>query len=343
LEAAVPSDRSESWRLTGSSASAQGQAIFAEEPLQTRPAPPKGLFSIPAVDADGRSFFFDGARGGPAAPATDAAGRPLSKPGKKAAPIPPQSDPDDVFRAATILPRGRFWDARRKAKLPVPGKTRDEVARIAFDEAVRSAVDPLFLLSFVSKESGFNAKAVGPFGEFGLMQLMPETAVGLAQQVPGLEELAQSGTRTLKKGAHSCERLAEALLERGKVLTACALQPSGETSLKPKAKTAPYEVRYLDLFEPRTNLRLGAAYVKELWDTFAKIPFEQLPAVDPRKRKDIKAVVSAFNAGAPVVERTIGKFGRPPHATEEYVETFIKGFYLKVSGRFQKLAHGAPR
>lgn len=278
----------------------------------------------------------------PAAPQKGKPGAKLQKP-KIDPPVSPQSNPEALIEAVAVLPRG-YWDGHKNKRVVVARETQLEIAKIAVEEAALQGQDPLWVLAFLSKESAFNAAAAGPFGEFGLMQLMTATARNLAKQTPGMEALVLKSAYRRKNSARTCDLLAEKLIAEGKIVLKCGKVPveaeAQVQSSKPPLK-ADYDVEYLDLHDPRTNIRLGVAYIKSLWDTFSKIPSEALFSVDPRKRKDIKAAISAYNAGAPVVARTLAKFGRPPTSTEAYVDTFIEDYYLKLNRRFQEIARTA--
>jgi len=122
---------------------------------------------------------------------------------------------------------------------------------------------PQHLLHAVMRqESGFDPDVVSPVGAKGLMQLMPQTASRLA------EELGLTGA--------------------------------------------------LELGEPRTNLRLGAAYLRKLLDTFSQ---------------DLVLAVAGYNAGPQAVALWQGRAGsgsielfaaRIPYTeTQKYVERVL--------------------
>lgn len=310
--------------------------------------------ALEMLNAGSTAMVYDGAasragpvpaappRQNPATPRKEKPGSALRKP-KAEPPVSPLSNPEAVIAAVAVLPRG-YWDGKTKKRVTVDRETQLEIAKIAVEEAVLQGQDPLWVLAFVSKESAFNASASGPFGEFGLMQLMTGTARNLAKQTPGMEALARTAVYRRKNGARTCDQLAAKLIDEGKIVLKCgkslAETAAASASGKPPLK-ADYDVEYLDLHDPRTNIRLGVSYIKSLWGDFAHISSEELYSVDPRKRKDIKAAISAYNAGAPVVARTVAKYGRPPRATEAYVDAFIEEYYLKLNRRFQEIAKTA--
>ncbi len=287
------------------------------------------------------SRLFDGAK-------SQAAAAPIlvASTGKKikppvVPPVAPLSNPQAVIEATAVLPRAGYRDRKKNARVTVTRAEQIEIAQIVIDEAGRRGVDPLFVLSFIAKESAFYAQAVGPFEEFGLMQLMPETAKNLARESPDIQELAHQSTHKLKKNANACKNLAKKLMASGKLVLSCDIAgPPPETTKK--SLTAEYEVSAIDLYDPRTNIRLGVSYIEHNWNAFARDNFDALPSADPRKRADIKAVISAYNAGTPAVAKIFSKYGRPPRYTEDYVDSFINDFYLKLSLRFQKIAAVQP-
>lgn len=52
---------------------------------------------------------------------------------------------------------------------------------VLLDESARAGIDYRLILAMADKESGMNARAVGPGGEVGLLQLLPSTARRVAQ------------------------------------------------------------------------------------------------------------------------------------------------------------------
>lgn len=317
----------------------RGENLAAAE-LRTR----SHLNLLAALHAESFSTAYDGAKA-PVMPPAVSAGTPPAKPKKPSMdpPISPQSNLEAVIEATAVLPRG-LWDAKSRRRVSVTRQAQIEIAHIAFEEAALQGLDPLFVLSFIAKESAFYAKSSGPFEEFGLMQLMPQTAKVLAAQTPNIADLVRTDTRSLKVSTRSCDLLAAKLLAEGKLVRVCAKAPpaatAGEISPKKPLK-ADYIVEYLDLHDSRTNIRLGVSYIKSLWDEFSRIEAATLVSVDLSKRTDIKAVISAYNAGAPAVAKSMAKRGRPPLFNEEYVSTFIDNYYGKVNRRFQTIARSS--
>jgi len=52
---------------------------------------------------------------------------------------------------------------------------------VLLDESARAGIDYRLILAMADKESGMNARAVGPGGEVGLLQLLPSTASRVAK------------------------------------------------------------------------------------------------------------------------------------------------------------------
>ena len=71
--------------------------------------------------------------------------------------------------------------------------TREELAEVIYEEALRYNQDPKFILALIAIESSFKNSSVSEKGAKGLMQIMPYVAESLAQEM-GIE---WSGDRTL--------------------------------------------------------------------------------------------------------------------------------------------------
>ena len=71
--------------------------------------------------------------------------------------------------------------------------TREELAEVIYEEAIRYNQDPKFILALIAIESEFYNWAVSEKGAKGLMQIMPYVGKSLAQEL-GIE---WSGDRTL--------------------------------------------------------------------------------------------------------------------------------------------------
>lgn len=55
-----------------------------------------------------------------------------------------------------------------------------KVAQTIIDESLRYNFDPIFLMSMIQGESGFDPERIGPFKEIGLMQILPPTGKWIA-------------------------------------------------------------------------------------------------------------------------------------------------------------------
>jgi hypothetical protein len=71
--------------------------------------------------------------------------------------------------------------------------TREELAEVIYEEALRYNQDPKFILALIAIESSFKNWSVSEKGAKGLMQIMPYVAQSVAHQI-GIE---WSGDRTL--------------------------------------------------------------------------------------------------------------------------------------------------
>jgi hypothetical protein len=71
--------------------------------------------------------------------------------------------------------------------------TKEELAEVIYEEALRYNQDPKFILALIAIESSFRNWSVSKRGAKGLMQIMPYVAQSLAQEM-GIE---WSGDRTL--------------------------------------------------------------------------------------------------------------------------------------------------
>lgn len=66
--------------------------------------------------------------------------------------------------------------------------------QVLVEETQKNNLDPLFVLAIIQTESNYNPKAIGPFGEIGLMQLKPDTAAWIA----GKSDIPYKGHKTLE-------------------------------------------------------------------------------------------------------------------------------------------------
>jgi soluble lytic murein transglycosylase len=61
-------------------------------------------------------------------------------------------------------------------------KSAKAVSKTIVEQSLKYEFDPIFILSVIQSESGFNPHAKGTQGEIGLMQLMPDTAKWIAKK-----------------------------------------------------------------------------------------------------------------------------------------------------------------
>ena len=71
--------------------------------------------------------------------------------------------------------------------------TKEQLAEVIYEEALRYNQDPKFILALIAIESSFKSSSVSEKGAKGLMQIMPYVAQSVASQI-GIE---WSGDRTL--------------------------------------------------------------------------------------------------------------------------------------------------
>jgi hypothetical protein len=64
--------------------------------------------------------------------------------------------------------------------------TREELAKVIYEEANRYNCDPKFILALIATESSFKNRSVSERGARGLMQIMPHVAQSIAQEL-GIE------------------------------------------------------------------------------------------------------------------------------------------------------------
>ena len=64
--------------------------------------------------------------------------------------------------------------------------TKEELAKVIYEEAIRYNCDPKFILALIAIESSFKNRSVSERGAKGLMQIMPYVAQSLAQEL-GIE------------------------------------------------------------------------------------------------------------------------------------------------------------
>jgi soluble lytic murein transglycosylase-like protein len=107
--------------------------------------------------------------------------------------------------------------------------TKEELAEVIYEEAIRYNHDPKFILALIAIESEFKNWSVSQRGAKGLMQIMPEVGQFLAQEL-GIE---WSGDRTLfnpflniRMGIYYLSRLIQEFNDPGLALTAYNYGPT---------------------------------------------------------------------------------------------------------------------
>jgi len=71
--------------------------------------------------------------------------------------------------------------------------TKEELAEVIYEEAIRYDYDPKFIMAVIANESSFQNWSVSERGAKGLMQIMPYTAESLAKDL----DIEWNGDRTL--------------------------------------------------------------------------------------------------------------------------------------------------
>jgi len=85
-----------------------------------------------------------------------------------------------------------------------------------------------------------------------------------------------------------------------------------------------------NLYDVRTNLRLGVAYLKYLWGEFVHADMSVLARLDPFASHRVKSAVAAYNAGDGAVQ---AYGGVPPyHETQGYVQKVL-AYYESLKRR----------
>jgi soluble lytic murein transglycosylase-like protein len=132
-----------------------------------------------------------------------------------------------------------------------PSATRSEIDRIVSESGADNHVDPALIEAIIENESGYDTAATSAAGARGLMQLMPETAAGLAVSDPyDVRENVRAGTRYLRS-----------LLDRfGNLELAIAAYNAGPGSVEryggvpPYAQTRSYVHNVLASYRRRSQL-----------------------------------------------------------------------------------------
>ncbi len=132
--------------------------------------------------------------------------------------------------------------------------TKEELAEVIYEEAIRYNQDPKFILAVIAIESEFHNWSVSQKGAKGLMQIMPYVAESLAREL-GIE---WSGDRTLfnpylniRMGIYYLSRLMLDFKDVGAALTAYNYGPTYVKSLIDKKEKIPrsYYRRFLTAYK----------------------------------------------------------------------------------------------
>ena len=122
--------------------------------------------------------------------------------------------------------------------------TKEDLAEAIYDECTRYDYDPKVILALIDMESNFYNWAVSKKGAKGLMQIMPEVAQSLAQQL-GIEWM---GDRTLfnpflnvKMGVFYLSQLVKDFEDMGTALTAYNYGPTYVKNLLGTKQKLPLE------------------------------------------------------------------------------------------------------
>jgi len=129
-------------------------------------------------------------------------------------------------RESTILQIRSVLESRQTDLASV---TKEDLAEAIYEECIRYNHDPKFILAVIDMESNFYNWAVSKKGAKGLMQIMPDVAQSLAQQL-GIEWM---GDRTLfnpflnvKMGLYYLSQLVKDFEDLGAALTAYNYGPT---------------------------------------------------------------------------------------------------------------------
>jgi len=132
--------------------------------------------------------------------------------------------------------------------------TKEELAEVIYEEAIRYHYDPKFILALIFTESEFYNWAVSEKGAKGLLQIMPYVAESLAREM-GIE---WSGDRTLfnpylniRIGIYYLSQLMLDFKDVGAALTAYNYGPTYVRSLIEKKERLPhnYYRRFLTAYK----------------------------------------------------------------------------------------------
>jgi soluble lytic murein transglycosylase-like protein len=129
-----------------------------------------------------------------------------------------------------------------KRKTDLASVAKEDLAEAIYDESMRYSYDPKLTMALIDAESNFFNWAVSKRGAKGLMQIMPEVAQELAQQL-GIEWM---GDRTLfnpdlnvRMGLFYLSQLAKDFNDLGTALTAYNYGPNYVKALLDKKEKLP--------------------------------------------------------------------------------------------------------
>jgi soluble lytic murein transglycosylase len=132
--------------------------------------------------------------------------------------------------------------------------TKEELAEVIYEEAIRSNFDPKFIMALIASESSFQNWSVSERGAKGLMQIMPHVAESLAKDL----DIEWHGDRTLfnpflniRMGIHYLTKLISDFDDVGLALEAYNHGPTKVKSLVDRKKEVPrrYYRKILDTYE----------------------------------------------------------------------------------------------
>jgi hypothetical protein len=110
--------------------------------------------------------------------------------------------------------------------------TKEEVAEVIYEEAMRYNYDPKFILAVIAIESSFKNRAVSERGAKGLMQIMPYVAQSIAQEL-GIEwrgdHILFNPILNIRMGIYYLSRL---ILDFNDLALAIAAYNNGPTYIK---------------------------------------------------------------------------------------------------------------
>jgi len=132
--------------------------------------------------------------------------------------------------------------------------TKEELAEVIYEEAIRYDYDPKFIVALIAIESSFQNWSVSERGAKGLMQIMPYVAQSLAKEL----DIEWNGDRTLfnpflniKMGIHYLTRLSFDFDDVGLALEAYNHGPTKVKALVERRKKVPLRFyrKILDAYE----------------------------------------------------------------------------------------------